>query len=64
MRRASILLFTLALSITQSGCELVGDILELGFWVLLIMALLVAGLAWGGFRAIQKMGRRRDEPGS
>ena len=40
------LLFTF-LALSMSGCELVGDILEFGFWVgIVIVVLVVAIIAW------------------
>ena len=59
-RRAGILLATLALSLSASGCELVGDVLEFGFWTIIVLVLILAAVVWGGLRMIQRMGRRRD----
>lgn len=62
MRRLPTLPLTLGLSLSASGCDFVGDVLEFGVWVILILVLLVVGLAWGGFRAMRRMGDRRDPP--
>lgn len=38
-------LVMLFLMVTLTGCDLVGDVLEFGFWTLLILVLVVGGLA-------------------
>lgn len=39
------LMLLLAVTAGLSGCDLVGDVLEFGFWTLLILVLLVVALA-------------------
>ena len=58
MRRATTLTLALVLSLSTAGCELVGDVLEFGFWALVILGLIVFGAAWGLFRVIARKGRR------
>lgn len=36
----------LALTLMVAGCDLVGDILEFGFWTGAIVLLLIIGLIW------------------
>ena len=59
MRRANTLTVVLVLSLATAGCELVGDVLEFGFWALVILGLIVFGAAWGLFRVVARKGRRR-----
>lgn len=48
LRLGLVLLITLSLS----GCELVGDVLEFGFWVLLIIVVVVVALVVWLFKKI------------
>lgn len=36
----------LLLSATLAGCDLVGDVLEFGFWAIVIIALLIVLVIW------------------
>lgn len=47
-------LFFLALSLTLTGCDFVGDVLEFGFWLVLIIIALIVGIIY----FIVKMFRR------
>lgn len=62
MKRTTTLLLALVVSLTASGCELVGDLLEFGFWMLVILVLVVAAASWGLFRMIARKGGRRPPP--
>jgi hypothetical protein len=44
LSRPSLLLLLFVLAVGLSGCELVGDVLEFGFWMILIIAAIVIGL--------------------
>jgi hypothetical protein len=52
------MLVLLLLTLPAGGCDLVGDLLEFGFWMIIILILLVVLLIWGGLRALRG-GRRR-----
>lgn len=54
------MLLVLLLTLPVGGCDLVGDILEFGFWAIIILILLVVLLIWGLMRALG--GRRRGPP--
>ena len=64
MNRRATLLPALLLTLSASGCDLVGDVLEFGFWVLLVLGLIVFGAAWGLFRVVARKGDRagRHDP--
>jgi uncharacterized membrane protein len=47
------LLFVL-LATTMSGCELVGDILEFGFWAGVIIVVVIILIIVGIFRALRR----------
>lgn len=49
----------LAISMVVAGCELVGDILEFGFWTGVIVLILIIALIWW---AAKKMGAGRRGP--
>jgi hypothetical protein len=44
MARLPLVVLLLLMTVSLSGCDLVGDILEFGFWVLLIVVVLVVAL--------------------
>lgn len=44
MSRLPLLGLLLLVTVTLSGCDLVGDVLEFGFWVMLIVIVLVVAL--------------------
>lgn len=58
MRRLPALAFTLALALSTAGCELIVDIFQVGFWMGVIIVLLVVGLIWWIARLVT--GRRDD----
>lgn len=60
MRRISSLLLLAPLALAPAGCDFVGDVLEFGFWTILILVGLVLLLAWGLIRALR--GPRRPPP--
>lgn len=59
MRRVQAIVFVLLLTLPIAGCELIGDLLEFGFWVILIFIALLVLLGWALRRAF---GRRRPPP--
>lgn len=58
MRRIQAILLVLLLTLPMAGCELIGDLLEFGFWVILIFIGLLVLLGW----ALRKAFRRRPPP--
>lgn len=44
MGRLPLVILSLLLTFTLSGCDLVGDVLEFGFWAMLIVVILVVAL--------------------
>ena len=46
MRRVQAILLVLLLTLPMTGCELVGDLLEFGFWVILIFIGLIVLVGW------------------
>lgn len=54
------MLLVLLLTLPVGGCDLVGDILEFGFWMIIILILLVVLLIWGLMRVLR--GGRRGPP--
>lgn len=61
LRRASTLLALMLLTLPIAGCELIGDLLEFGFWVLVILVLLLVLAVWGLKRAFTRRGDRPVE---
>ena len=51
----------LILTLSIGGCDLVGDILEFGFWMLVILIVVIALLVWALARLLR--GRRRGPRG-
>lgn len=60
MKRYLGMLLVLLLTLPVGGCDLVGDILEFGFWMIIILILVVVLLIWGLMRALR--GNRRGPP--
>lgn len=60
MKRFLVTFLVLLLTLPVGGCDLVGDILEFGFWAIIILILLVVLLVWGLMRALR--GNRRTPP--
>ena len=56
MKRILTLLPLLLLTLSTSGCDLIGDILEFGFWVAVILVLLIVLVIWWIARLVR--GRR------
>lgn len=59
MNRLLALLPVLLLALGTGGCDLVGDILEFGFWLIVILVVVVILLGWGLVRMIRGRSRRR-----
>ena len=59
MRRIQASLLVLLLTLPMAGCDLIGDVLEFGFWTLLILIGLIVLAGWGIKRAL---GRRNPPP--
>ena len=58
MRRIQAILLVLLLTLPIAGCELIGDLLEFGMWVILIFVGLLVLLGW----ALRKAFTRRPPP--
>ncbi len=56
MNRFASTLLVLLLTLTAGGCDLVGDVLEFGFWLIVILIAIIVLLGWG----IARMLRGRD----
>lgn len=52
MSRLPLLGLLLLLTVTLSGCELVGDVLEFGLWAVLIVVILVVALVVWLFKKV------------
>lgn len=52
MTRLPTLSLLLLLTVSLSGCDLVGDVLEFGFWAMLITVVLVVALVVWLFRKV------------
>lgn len=61
MRRIQASLFVLLLTLPIAGCELIGDLLEFSFWVILIFVAVLVLLGWALRRAFT---RRPPPPGT
>lgn len=59
MKRIPAVLATLLATLPLSACELVGDILEFGFWVLVIVVALIVLVIW---LIARRFGRREPPP--
>ena len=57
--RISRILPLLLLTTLFAGCDLVGDILEFGFWVIVILGLIIALVIWW---IAKKLGGSRRRP--
>lgn len=53
MNRFLTTFLVLLLTLPTSGCDLVGDILEFGFWLIVILIAVVALLIWGLVRMVR-----------
>lgn len=60
MKRFLATFLVLLLTLPVGGCDLVGDILEFGFWLIVMLIVLVVLLVWGLIRALR--GSRRRPP--
>lgn len=60
--RVSHVLPLLALSLLVSGCELVGDLLEFGFWAVVIIALVIVALILWVARKLRRPRRGPPPP--
>lgn len=58
MRRLPTLSLILVLALSTAGCELIVDILQVGFWAGVIIVVLVLALIWWIARLVT--GRRND----
>lgn len=52
MRRLPLLVLMLMMTLSLSACDLVGDVLEFGFWTLLILVVLVVLLVGWIFKKL------------
>lgn len=62
MNRSLTAFLLLLLTLPMSGCDLVGDILEFGFWVLVILIGIVVLLVWAIVRMLRGGTRGPREP--
>ena len=62
MRRITNILALALLALTASGCELVGDLFEIAFWLVAIGFILVLAVIWWLFNKIRGVGRREPPP--
>ena len=62
MRRIQAIVLVLLLTLPLAGCELIGDLLEFGLWVIVIFVALLVLLGWALRRAFR--GRRPPPPGT
>lgn len=60
LSRATRVLPILAVTLFMAGCDLIGDVLEFGFWAILIIIGLVVLVIWLIARSLS--GRRRNPP--
>lgn len=60
MTRVPAILLVLLLTLSTGACDLIGDVLEFGFWVVVILVVLVVGLIWWVARRFR--GPRRPPP--
>ena len=60
MRRLHSLLLLVLATFALGGCDLVGDVLEFGFWTFVILIGIIILLVWGLRAALT--GRRRPPP--
>ena len=51
----------IAMTLLLGGCDLVGDILEFGFWAAVIIVVVIVALVWWVARRIGRS-RRRPPP--
>lgn len=52
MNRLPLVVLVLVLTLSLSSCDLVGDVLEFGFWLILISVILVVALVIWLFKKI------------
>ena len=62
MRRIHTLAILAGATLTLSGCDLVGDLIEFGFWTIVILVGLVVLLGWGLARTLRGGSRDRTPP--
>lgn len=62
MRRLTLFVGLAALTLSMGGCDLIGDILEFGFWLALIVIVLVIVVIWLLIRMIRRAGRGTTGP--
>jgi|GEM_PF-2064379 len=62
MRRVPALLALLVLTLGTAGCDLIGDLLEFGFWAIVILVLVIVLAAWLLGRRFSNRGRRGPPP--
>lgn len=60
-RRFQPLLALLLLSVAISGCDLIGDVIQFGFWTIVILIGVIVLLIWG-LRASMRSRRRDGNP--
>lgn len=63
MNRLLTTFLLLVLTLPSAGCDLLGDILEFGFWVLLILIGIIVLLVWAIARVLRGGSRGPRGPG-
>ena len=58
MRRLQALALVLLLTLPIAGCELIGDLIQIGFWMIVIFVGLIVLAVW----ALRRAFRRRPPP--
>ena len=58
MRRLHAILLVLLLTLPIAGCELIGDLIQFGFWMIVIFIAFIAAVIW----ALRRSFRRRPPP--
>lgn len=56
MRRIPAVLLVLLFTLPMAGCDLVGDILEFGFWTILILVAVIVLIGWAIKRSFGRRG--------
>lgn len=63
MNRLLTTFLLLVLTLPSAGCDLIGDILEFGFWVLVILIGIIVLLVWAIARVLRGGKRGPGGPG-
>ncbi|MES2766658.1 MAG: hypothetical protein V4642_12360 [Bacteroidota bacterium] len=53
LKNYSLVIALVAMATMVSGCELIGDVIEFGLWLVLIIVVLVGGIAAFAFKKLK-----------